>query len=93
MYVQCTQMGRDADLRLRGLVVVRDLSKTQFLAALKRRNIQPDYLGYYRVGNPDGSDGGLHLYAANAGDRRRSQLAYLIKEQQQYYDRLDGCSS
>lgn len=55
----------------------RDLTKPQFLCALKRRGMkQVPYMGgYIDVGN------GVHVYRYNAGPRLREQLRYLIQEQ------------
>lgn len=53
---------------------VRDISKAQFDAACKRHGFKSEFMGYYSVGN------GVSVYARNAGERRREQLAYLIHE-------------
>lgn len=55
---------------------VRDLTKAQFDAACERRGFKREFMGYYNVGH------GLSVYARNAGDNRRAQLAYLIREAQ-----------
>jgi len=61
--------------------MARDMSQAQFDAALKRHNIRRDWFGYYVVTwKPNGTPR-LHVYAGNAGPRRRSQLAYLLREQ------------
>lgn len=52
----------------------RDLTKAQFDAACERRGFKREFMGYFNVGY------GLSVYARNAGDRRREQLAYLIRE-------------
>lgn len=52
----------------------RDLTKAQFDAACKRHGFKREFMGYYSVGN------GVSVYARNAGERRRDQLAYLIRE-------------
>lgn len=65
----------------------RDLTRPQFLAALRRHgmkaeshSIMPvDGIGYVNV-TPTPSGGGLRVYAPNAGDRRRDMLAYLLRE-------------
>lgn len=51
----------------------RDISKAQFDAACKRRGFRHAFMGYFEVGH------GLSVYARNAGERRRDQLAYLIR--------------
>lgn len=56
----------------------RDLSRKQFLSALARRGIKPDAFGYFDIGN------GVHSYARNGGSRRRSQLAYLIRQKERH---------
>ncbi len=53
----------------------RDLTQVQFDAACKARGFRRDHMGYYELG-----DTGTLVYAHNGGDKRRSQLAYLIKE-------------
>lgn len=55
---------------------MRDLTREQFRRALERNGFRPvPYMGgYVDVGD------GLHIYAPNAGPRRRSQIAYLIAE-------------
>jgi len=53
---------------------IRDLTKAQFDAALSRRGFKREFMGYVNVGH------GVSVYARNAGDRRRDQLAYLIHE-------------
>lgn len=54
---------------------MRDLTKMQFAAALARNGIRPDAMGYYSVTSKS------LVYAANGGDTRRAQLAYLLQEQ------------
>lgn len=54
----------------------KDLTEKQFLAACNRRGIARKGFGYYNVGN------GLNVYRWNAGNNRRAQLAYLIREQE-----------
>lgn len=62
--------------------VQRDMTEKQFWDACERHGIAalPDSLGYHRVTGEPGQ-GGTMVRARNAGTRRRSQLAYLIKEQ------------
>lgn len=52
----------------------RDMTKAQFDAALQRAGIVRSFFGYYEL------PGKLHVYAANAGSRRRAQLAYLLSK-------------
>ena len=54
--------------------MTRDLTKAQFDAACERRGFKREFMGYYNVGN------GVTVYARNAGERRRHQLVYLIRE-------------
>ena len=54
--------------------MTRDLSKKQFDAACARHDFTAQFMGYYDVGN------GWHVNKFNAGDRRRDQLAYLIRK-------------
>ena len=63
---------------------MRDLSKAQMTQAAARHGIWPDYCGYWDIGQ------GILIYAGNAGDRRRSQLAYLIAEQRRYDEQQVG---
>ena len=76
-----------ARINERGATTMRDLTKSQFLAALKRNNMAYDYFGYVRVQADHPRQGGLHVYAGNAGPRLRDQLAYLIREQAKYLER------
>lgn len=57
----------------------RDLSEQQFLDAAKKRGFAPSAMGYWRLAPPCGN---TSVYRFNAGDRRRDQLAYLVREQQ-----------
>lgn len=58
----------------------RDMSKKEFGAACERRGFEPEgVMGYYRLNLP-GRHHCVSVY--NAGDRRRDQLAYLIREQE-----------
>lgn len=66
---------------------MRDLTQTQFESRLEKYGITREYFGYYAVTHDEKGRPGLHVYAGNAGDRRRSQLAYLIAEQQKYANR------
>lgn len=60
--------------------MTRDISKAQFDAACNRRGFVKTFMGYYEVGY------GLAVYARNAGDNRRAQLAYLIRMAQHAED-------
>ena len=55
--------------------MARDLTKTQYAAALARNGIKPDAMGYYQV------TAAALVYAANGGNTRRARLAYLLQEQ------------
>ena|GEM_PF-5838321 len=57
----------------------RDLTQKQFDAACAARGFQRDLLGYYRLPNSS-----VYVHARNAGPRRRSQLAYLIQQNEQH---------
>lgn len=59
----------------------RDLTKAQFLAALKRNGMESSCFGYIQVG------GGLSVYRHNGGERYRDQLAYLIRARDQHFAR------
>jgi hypothetical protein len=52
----------------------RDLTKAQFDIACTRRGFKREFMGYVNVGH------GVSVYVRNAGERRRDQLAYLIRE-------------
>ena len=62
--------------------MTRDLSKTQFEKRITARGIKRDHFGYYDIG------GGVCVYAGNGGDKRRSQLAYLIEQQRNQKDKI-----
>lgn len=63
-------------------MMTRDMTKAQFDAALKRNNFKWGHFGFVKdLGS------GLHIYAANAGSRRRDQLAYLIAVRRKYAER------
>lgn len=51
----------------------RDMTRKQFIAALRKRGWEMLIGGYVRC------DGNLNIYRFNAGDRLRDQLAYLIQ--------------
>lgn len=55
-------------------MTTRDLTKAQFEAALQRRGFKREFMGYVNVGH------GLAVHPRNAGENRRAQLAYLIRE-------------
>jgi hypothetical protein len=63
---------------------VRDLTQKQFDAKCERRGFRRAFMGYYEVGH------GLSVYARNAGERRRDQLAYLIREAERAKNDADG---
>lgn len=62
----------------------RDLTQTQFDAKCKQYGFRRDVLGYHKLG-----DTPVHVYALNAGRRRRAQLAYLINEHAKALDRME----
>jgi len=62
----------------------RDLTELQFRAALRRNGMQPVALGYVAVTSKSDGCCELDVYAPNAGPRRRDQLAYLLRERDQY---------
>jgi hypothetical protein len=53
---------------------VRDMTRAQFRAALKRNGIKQGAFGYFDVTDR------LMVYARNGGDSRRAQIAYLIRK-------------
>ena len=56
----------------------RDLTKQQFDRKLQKYGMRNVLFGYVDVGN------GVHVYRFNAGDKRRTQLAYLIEQQRKH---------
>ena len=64
--------------------MTRDLTHRQFQAAIEREGITPALGGYYRVADR------LLVCAANGGKRRRSQLAYLIRERDKWLSQLEN---
>lgn len=64
--------------------MIRDLTQAQFEAAMKRHGIDYDPEGHSVVVRDD--MGTVFIYAQNAGPRRRDQLAYLLKKQQEALD-------
>lgn len=59
---------------------MRDMSKKQFLAALKRHGMVPEgFMGYVRL-----NVSGQHVCVShwNAGNNLRAKLAYLLREQE-----------
>lgn len=52
----------------------RDMSRAEFERAIERHGFKPRLFGYYEVAK------GVSVYAPNGGDKRRSQLAYLMQE-------------
>lgn len=62
----------------------RDMTQKQFDAALKRHGmVDLGFMGYVRIKSPV-RDAATNVSAWNAGDRRRDQLAYLIKAKDRY---------
>ena len=61
--------------------MTRDLTKEQFIKQLDKRGwkLLP-YMGYVDCG-------GVNISRFNAGDNRRTQLAYLIAEKERFDDR------
>jgi hypothetical protein len=59
----------------------RDMSKVQFLAALKRHGMKPvGFMGYVEM-----FDGGLSVSMLNANTtNRRARLAYLLDQKEKY---------
>jgi hypothetical protein len=51
----------------------RDMTRREFDAACVRYGFKPQCLGYYDIGN------NWHVNKLNGGNRRRDQLAYLIR--------------
>ena len=62
----------------------RDMSERQFRDAAAKSGFTPDTLGYWRLAPPHNN---VSVYRFNAGDRRRSQLAYLLAEQKKAEER------
>jgi hypothetical protein len=71
---------------------MKDMSRSQYLAALKRHGLrETGFMGYVcredpiidEQGNYKGS--GVNICAANAGKNRRARLAYLLEEFARYY--------
>lgn len=72
--------------------IARDMSETQFAEACARYGfIREGFMGYYRLPGP----GHTCVSVWNAGERRRDQLAYLIREnekcQRNYAAKLLRC--
>lgn len=67
------------------MVAIKDFTKKQFLAALKRNGMVPSggpFVGFVNVTPVPGTMQGTNVYAPNAGPNLRNQLAYLIREQE-----------
>ncbi len=63
--------------------ITRDLTQQQFDAACKRHGFTRGIVGgYYCLSN-----GTINVYARNGGPKRRSQLAYLIEQDEKYVTR------
>jgi hypothetical protein len=57
---------------------MKDMTAAQFGASLKRHGMTPQgFMGYVDVGIPNHR---LHISGWNGGERRRDQLAYLLKQ-------------
>ena len=67
--------------------MTRDLTKKQFETRLKKNSIKRAFMGYYDIG------GGVEVYARNAGERRRDQLAYLLKAQNKHAKRIKSANT
>lgn len=59
----------------------RDITAKQFNSAIAKRGIERAPAGYFHIGNK------RYVYARNGGNKRRSQLAYLIAEQRKIMDK------
>ena len=58
---------------------VRDISRAQYLDALRRNDLSEyGFLSYVTMPN------GLKVSALNGGDSRRAQLAYILRAKDQY---------
>jgi hypothetical protein len=64
--------------------MTRDLTRLQFVAALRRHGMEPVAFGYVAVTSKSEGCCELDVYAPNAGPRRRAQLAYLLRERDRY---------
>jgi len=63
----------------------RDMTKGQFLQACEKYGFKPlGFLGYYDTGE------GHCVSVLNAGDRRRSRLAYLVVQRDQWLRKQAG---
>lgn len=60
--------------------MTRDLTKKQFVAQIEKRGWQFQHLGYVDCD-------GVSICRFNAGDRLRTQLAYLINEKIRFEER------
>lgn len=67
--------------------VSRDMSTMQFQRELAKRGWEFDFGGYVRL------DNGLRVYRFNAGDRLRTQLAYMIAENRKHTIKQRGKQS
>ena len=57
----------------------RDMTRHEFLAALRRRGLEPaGWMGYVECPLSDGSR--VSISRLNAGDRYRDGLAYILRE-------------
>ena len=59
----------------------RDLSESEFWTRCRKNGMRPALMGYVNVTR------NVSVCRYNAGDRRRDQLAYLLKEQHEAVER------
>lgn len=65
---------------------MRDITQRQFDAALARHGMRKaGFMGYVDIGVP-GQE--IHVSVWNAGDRRRAQLAYLLRQRAWHEKRI-----
>jgi hypothetical protein len=61
------------------MTTARDLTEAQFIIAAKRQGFTHDFFGYWKLATPHDN---TSVYRFNAGHRRRTQLAYLMAQQE-----------
>ena len=67
--------------------MIRDMSKSQFLAALERHGMKnAGFMGYVEIGIEGHR---ISVCRFNAGKNLRAQLAYLIKSKERWQERID----
>lgn len=60
-------------------MATRDLTRAQFLKKIEKHNIKPDFFCFYfNIGN------GINVCGLNGGEKRRSQLAYLLEQKRKF---------